>query len=278
MWKINPSRQGKFIYSINSKSSSKLANLFTLPHKKNTFLFEEVKVNKLQFILVGLLNLPLYYPCGPIINLYGVEDIDTIRMGLRSLFLSQAVVSGINISELINSSHSKIEKNSVDSELDPVELAKAEHTTTEREIMLAFTPTMINILVSQTILNSSHISKLVLSLSYGGVFLSCSLNLLVIYFINKKAGIYPYSTSMFKLNLLFSILNLIATFIIFTFVAKSQTNSIHRPNDEKRLEGLLTLPEFEIKEDSLVIEENDTLYELVENNPELLENIFSEEE
>lgn len=289
-FKSNHNSSSFYINSYKSYSTSnptkkpRISDSNFLLDPNSNFLFQEKKLNKSLFIFYTLVHIPFYLVS---INLgFGLNlfHIDMIRTGVKSLPLFQAIITGINISSIINKIQVKIEnfQNNKNFDYDADEIKK-EISDSEKMIVLSAVPVLINFVISQIFVNSIKISNEILLISSLGFMASNFLNLIILfYYVYNQSNLNPVKFSLIRINLIFALVSMICYLLIFNYLKKNE-NQMRNPlltiDDENRIENLYTLNEC-VKEDTKLIqvEINELMDEITPEQIELMEKIFNDEE
>jgi hypothetical protein len=279
-------------YSTNLTKKQRISDkFFPTPNVEHKYLFQETKLNKSLILFYSLIHIPFYLVSFNLAFGLNFLDIDIIRLGLRSITLSQAVVSGINISSIINEIEVQFQnsKRTQSSELDLEEFQK-ELSKPEKFIVLSFVPVAINFVISQVLVNFTQISTGIMQSLTLGFITSNIMNLAIIFFIVLKRKNFKsfFSSSLFRINMYFAILNICAFILIITYVKNSinktsrdkgeNKNPFLTSNDDNRINNLKTITEY-IAEDTKKIEDeiSELMDEITPEQIEKMEKIFIEE-
>jgi hypothetical protein len=279
-------------YSTNLSKNQRISQTLFIQttNGQQNYLFQELKLNKSLLVLYSMIHLPFYLIS---INFtFGLNflDLDLIRIGIRSITLSQALITGINISSIIKQVEVNMDNTLRSSKiegLDPEEFQK-EITKTEGMIFLSFVPVVFNFIISQILVNYTEISTSILNLLTLGYITSNIWNLAILLVcVLKKSNLNNkyLSNSLLRINLLFALLNICA-FIILMINLKALNNKTSKSenpfltkNDENRIKNFITFSEY-IKNDTIKIEDeiSEILDEITPEQIELMEKNFNEEE
>lgn len=264
------------------KRISDINNFFS--NENGNYLFTQTSTNKSLMFYYCLIHLPFCLASVSLGLNLNLLEIDMIRLGIKSLFITQGIITGINISSIINCVDMKLTriKQIKILELEAEEI-KQEISNSNSIIYIAFVPLVINFVVSQIFVNFPQISNFVLSMCSVGLISSNLINLIILGgCVLKKNNLSLKNSSLFRINLLFAILNVICYFFILNYLRGTEykiKNPFLMCNDIHRIENLKTMNEC-VKEDTKKIESEiaELMDEITPEQIELIEKIFKDED
>jgi hypothetical protein len=250
----------------NFKNIENLNIIPTLPS-----LNQEEKLNKSMLAFYTFLHAPLYIISIPLAldSSNFVNLVDWARLSLRSIPCISFVLSGINTSTLLLNLESDI-KNKVKNNIEiNDEDARYEESKVYNSIYLSLFPSFVNFFSSLILLNSSILTNQIIFGCFSGFVFS---NLIQLYVVSRKIN-SGTSSSYFKINLLFFLLNLLSYLFILKFILKNKSNGLKRVDDEYRLENLNSKDELIINDTKYLEEELENIYSSENTPPEVMRKI-----
>ena len=207
-----------------------------------------------------------------------------IRLGIKSLFISQAIITGLNISSIINCVDMKFNRikqiKTLESEAEEL---KEEISNSNSIIYIASAPLITNFIVSQILVNFQQLSNLVLSMCSIGLISSNLINLIILgVCVLKRNNINVKNSFLFRINILYAILNLMSFFFILNYLRGTECknkNPFLTCNDIHRIDNLKTIHEY-VKEDTkkIELEISELMDEITPEQIELIEKIFNDDD
>jgi hypothetical protein len=208
-------------------------------------------------VLYSFIHAPFYLLSIPLgLNFGNINTlVDCARLGLKSSFLTQMLISGISVTGLFDELEKNVKANIVNKSDMNDDLLHNMEGSVNMKISYYIAPPVINFGIIQFLINSAALSSQIILISFSGLIFSHFLQLFFIYKFLTKSKINTF----FKLNLLFVILNIMFYFIYINFTLKNK--NLSRVNDENRLEILLTLNQIKDSDLKDLEKESESLFE-----------------